>query len=246
MWLLFPLVFLAGFVDAIAGGGGIISISAYLAVGLPPHLALGTNKLSAFLGAGTSTWRFVRRGHILWPQAIASVIGALIGSPLGATLALHVDERILVYLMLIVLPIIAILVLRGKAFTPREVSLPRAASLALAFFIGFILGGYDGFFGPGTGMFLIMAFTGLLGIDILTACGNAKIVNFASNVGAVITFIANGQVIWGLGIPAAACAILGQYLGAGLAMKQGVRIIRPMVLVVIVLLMAKIIWDMVA
>lgn len=246
MWILFPLIFLSGFVDAIAGGGGIISLSSYLAVGLPPHLALGTNKFSAVLGTGISTARFAKGGHVRWDAAIVSFLGAIAGSALGARLVLLVPAKALVYLMLIVLPLIAVLVLRGKGFAPREVthSLARIRLLALA--IGVVLGGYDGFFGPGTGTFLILAFTGILGFDVLTACGNAKVVNLASNIGAVVTFLINGEVAFALAIPCALCAILGQYIGAGLAMKRGIRIVRPMILVVIVLLMAKIIWDLVA
>jgi len=246
MWLLYPLIFLSGFVDAIAGGGGIISLTSYLAVGLPAHLALGTNKFSAFLGTGISMGRFARKGHIRWDAAAVSFLGALGGSSLGATLSLYVSERVLVYIMLLVLPVIAALFLRGKGFTVREASLPRLQTLALALLIGFALGGYDGFFGPGTGTFLIMAFTAILGFDVLTACGNAKAVNFASNIAAAITFILNGQVLYSLGIPCALCAIAGQYLGAGLAMKKGVGIVRPMVIVVIMLLLTKIVYDLLA
>lgn len=244
-WILYPLIFLSGFVDAIAGGGGIISLSSYLAVGLPPHMALGTNKFSAVLGTGISTARFAKSGHVRWDAAGVSFTGALVGSAIGANLALIVPERALVYIMLVVLPVIALMVLRGKGFAVREVEMPRARVLVLALVIGVGLGTYDGFFGPGTGTFLIMAFTAILGFDVLTACGNAKVVNFASNIGAAVTFVLQGQVMYSIGIPCALCAILGQYLGAGLAMKKGVRIVRPMILVVIVLLMAKIIWDLV-
>ncbi len=246
MWVLYPLIFLSGFVDAIAGGGGIISLSSYLAVGLPAHLALGTNKFSAVIGTGISTARFAKRGHIRWDAAAISFVGALGGSAIGANLALIVPERTLVYIMLVVLPIIAVLVLRGKGFRPREVELPRSRVLALALVIGVGLGAYDGFFGPGTGTFLIMAFTAILGFDVLTACGNAKAVNFASNLAAAATFVIRGEVAYALGIPCALCAILGQYIGSGLALKKGVKIVRPMILVVIALLMAKIIWDLVA
>ncbi|GHU83479.1 UPF0721 transmembrane protein [Clostridia bacterium] len=243
-WILFPLIFLSGFMDSIAGGGGIISLTSYLAVGLPPHLALGTNKTSAFLGTGISMARFARKGHIRWDSAIVAFLGALAGSAAGARLALLVPERALVYIMLPVLPVIAALVLRRKGFTPRTVALPRKGMLAYSLVIGVLLGGYDGFFGPGTGTFLILAFTAMLGFDVLTACGNAKAVNFASNIAAAVTFILNGQVNYALGVPAALCAIAGHYVGSGLAMKKGIRIVRPMIVVVIALLMAKIIWDL--
>ncbi len=245
MWVIYPLIFLSGFMDAIAGGGGIISLSSYLAIGLPAHIALGTNKFSAVIGTGISMGRFAKQGHIKWDAAAVSFAGALLGAYIGAKLAMIVPERVLVYIMLAVLPIIAVLVLKGKGFTPREVEMPHAHMLALALIIGIVMGAYDGFFGPGTGTFLIMAFTAVLGFEVLTACGNAKAVNFASNLGAAVTFVAMGQVMYSIAIPCAFCAILGQYIGSGLALKKGVKIIRPMVLVVIILLMAKIIWDLV-
>ena len=245
MWILYPLLFLSGFVDAIAGGGSIISLTAYLAAGLPSHLALGTNKFSAVLGTSISMARFARNGLIKWSVAGVAFAGALLGSALGANLALYIPERILVYIMLIVLPIIAVMVLRGDGFKQREVKLPRGRLFSYAFLVGFAIGGYDGFFGPGAGTFMIIAFTGILGFDILTACGSAKFVCVASNIAAVITFLANGQVDYLYGIPCAVCSVLGQYIGTGLAMKKGIKIVRPMVLVVIVLLMAKIVWDLI-
>ena len=129
MWFLFPLIFLSWFVDAISGGGGFISLSSYLAVGLPPHLALGTNKFSAVLGTGVSTVRFARAGHVKWDAAAVSFLGALAGSAIGANLALLVEERVLVYMLLVVLPVIAILVLRGESFVPRVVELSRVRML---------------------------------------------------------------------------------------------------------------------
>ena len=246
MWVLYPLIFLSGFVDSIAGGGGIISLSAYLAVGLPPHLALGTNKFSAVTGTGIATARFALKGHVRWDAAAVSFLGALGGSALGARLALYVPERALIFIMLAVLPVIAVFVLRGKGFEKREGTLRQGRILALALLTGFLLGGYDGFFGPGTGTFLIMAFTAVLGFDVLTACGNAKVVNFASNIAAAVTFMANGTVVYSLGVPLAFCAILGQFIGSGLALKKGVKIVRPMIVVVIALLMAKILYDLIA
>lgn len=245
VWVLYPLIFLSGFVDAIAGGGGIISLSAYLAVGLPPHMALGTNKASAVLGTGISTYRFARGGHVRWDAAALSFLGGLAGSALGARLALVIPERVFIYIMLIVLPVLAVVLLRRNGFIISERALPRRRMLALAALIGFLLGGYDGFFGPGTGTFLIIAFTAVLGFDLLTACGNAKVVNLASNIAAAVTFIINGQVDYALAVPCALCAILGQFLGSTLAIRKGIRIVKPMILTVIALLMAKIIWDLV-
>lgn len=244
LWMIYPLIFLSGFIDAIAGGGGIISVSAYLAVGLPAHLALGTNKFSAVLGTGISAARFARGGHVRWEAAAVSFAGALGGSALGARLALHVPERVLTVILLAALPLVALLIVFNKGFGVREKELSRPRTLALSLLAGFVIGGYDGFFGPGTGTFLIIAFTTVLGFQLLTACGNAKMVNFASNIAAAVTFMLNGQVDYRLGIPCAFCAILGQYLGSGLAMKKGVKIVRPMMLAVIALLLLKIILDL--
>lgn len=245
MWAIFPLVFLAGFVDAIAGGGGIISVTAYLAVGLPAHLALGTNKFSAVLGTGISMARFAKNGYVRWDAAVAALMGALAGSALGANLALFLEERVLTYILIAALPVVALLVLFNRGFGMREKSLSHNRVLVYSLLVGFGIGGYDGFFGPGTGTFLIMAFTAILGLNVLTACGNAKVVNFASNMGAVVTFLLNGQVDFRLGIPCALCGILGQYLGSGLAMKKGVAIVRPMILVMILVLLGKVVWDLV-
>ena len=241
--LLYLLIFLSGFVDSIAGGGSIISLTSYLAFGIPPHMALGTNKFSAVLGTSVSTLRFAQKGHIQWEAAGIAFAGALGGSALGANLALFVPSQALVYIMLLVLPAIAFIVLRGKSFAPRNVSLARKRLLPYALLIGFAIGGYDGFFGPGAGTFMIMAFIGILGFDILTACGSAKFVTVASNFGALVTFIINKEVDYTYGIPCAIVSVLGQYIGSGLAMKKGVHIVRPMILVVITCLMVKIVSD---
>lgn len=244
MWLIYPLVFLAGFVDSIAGGGGLISLTSYMAVGLPAHIALGTNKLSSVVGTGIAAARFAKNGHARWGAAGCSFAGALVGSAIGARLALLVDERVLTWLLVGIVPTVALFLLLKKDFGIREKELPTGRTAIYAVLCGFIIGGYDGFFGPGTGTFLIMAFTTVLGMQILTACGNAKIVNFASNIAAVITFIANGSIHYRMGIPCALCSILGSYIGSGLAMKKGAVIVRPMMLAVIALLLVKIAWDL--
>ncbi|MCD8351332.1 MAG: TSUP family transporter [Planctomycetaceae bacterium] len=244
MWVIYPLLFLAGFIDAIAGGGGLISLSGYLAVGLPPHIAVATNKFSAFIGTGISAGMFVRGGHVKWDAALLSFTGAVIGSALGAKLVLLVDETTLAWILLLAIPLVAAFVLFRRDFgtSPRE--LPERRLRLLAFLVGFVIGGYDGFFGPGTGTFLIIAFTTVLGLDLLTACGNTKIVNFASNIAAVFTFIGSGHIDYRIGAPCAACFILGSLTGTRLAIKNGSRIIRPMIIVVITMLLIKVLVDL--
>lgn len=243
---IFPLVFLAGLVDSIAGGGGIISLTAYFAIGLPSHMALGTNKFSSTLGTSIATVRFAKQGYIQWNVAAFSFLGALLGSAIGAQIALLIDERTLSFLVVGLVPFIALFLILKRDLGTVEKQLSAAKTLVYSVLIGIIIGAYDGFFGPGTGTFLIIAFTQVLGLSMLTACGNAKVVNLSSNLAAVFTFMLNGNVYFALAIPCAVCGILGNYLGAGLAMKRGARIVRPMMIVVVILLLAKVIWDLAA
>lgn len=237
-----PLVFLAGFVDSIAGGGGLISLPAYLFAGLPVKFAYGTNKFAMSLGTFFSTARFVRSGNVVWKSAGFAAISALAGSYLGAGVALALDDKYLKYCLLVLLPVIAVFMLTRRTFgekdTWQQLSTKRMA--ALSAIVGFIIGAYDGFFGPGTGSFLILAFTWLLGFSLTIASGNAKVVNLASNIAAVAAFVADGKVAFRIGIPAALCAILGNWLGSGLAIRNGARIIKPVFVGVVILLFIKI------
>lgn len=240
-----PLVFLAGLIDAVAGGGGLISLPAYLAAGLPPHLATGTNKCSSTFGTLFSTLRFMKNKKICYYSAITSAATALIGSYLGARLNMIVDEKYLRYMLVIALPIIAIFLIFKKDFG-EESHIKEQKPLkvvVLSILSGLLIGAYDGFFGPGTGTFLILVYTGIIGFDLITASGNAKIVNLASNVAAFITFALSGKIIWTIGLPAALFGILGNWIGSGLALKGGQKVIKPMFFVTLGLLMCKIIYD---
>lgn len=238
-----PLLFLAGFVDSIAGGGGIISLPAFLLTGMPPHLALGSNKLSSCMGATISTARFFKNGFIDLKLAPAIIVFALIGSALGANLTLLVPENIIKYLLIVVLPIVAFFVLKKKNFDNSQSSVPisRKKQVLIAILASFIVGGYDGFYGPGTGTFLILIYTMLAKMDIKTASGNAKVVNFSSNLAAVVTFIINGKVVFVLSLVAGLFSIAGNYIGSGLVIKNGSKIVRPIIIVVLILLLIKII-----
>jgi len=240
--------FAAGFIDSIAGGGGLISLPAYISIGVPPHFALGTNKLSSTCGTSFATFRFFRHGSIDPRVALFSAAGALVGSPLGAALALIVDEGVIKALLIVLLPVVAFFVLFKKDFGIEDRS-GRLSSLRIALLsaaVGLSIGMYDGFFGPGTGTFLILAFTGLLGLSLVKASGNAKVVNLSSNVGALVTFLLNGRVFVVLGLVAAVFNIAGNWIGSGLAIKRGAKVIRPVFVVSVSLLLAKILWDMAA
>lgn len=242
-----PLVFCAGFIDAIAGGGGLISLPAYIFAGVPIHIAYGTNKFANCTGTFVASAKFFKSGNIKMKSAIISAIGALIGSWFGAKLVLMLDEIYLKYCLMIILPIVATFLLfnRGFGSNKRVKKLSDNKINLLSFLIGVILGAYDGFFGPGTGTFLVLAFTSFLGFDLIMASGNAKIVNLASNFAALITYVLNGKVMFTVGLPAAICAIMGNYIGAHMAIKNGSRIIKPIILAVIIMLLAKIVYNVI-
>lgn len=249
IWLIVcPLVFLGGLIDAVAGGGGLITLPAYLLAGLPAHLASGTNKCGNAFGTVLSTGRFLKRGDVHIPSAVMGAVGALFGAWVGARLNLIMPEQALYYIMLAVVPVMAVFLLLKRDFGQenRSGELSRGQLMVMALGIGLAIGGYDGFFGPGAGTFLMLAFTGLCRFDLLTASGNTKLANSASNLASLVTFALAGKVMWSVGIPAALCGIAGNYVGSGLALKNGAKVIRPMFLVVLVLLLSRLIYDIVA
>ncbi len=233
-------VFSAGFVDAIGGGGGIISVPIYLLAGLPTHVALGTNKMSSCFGTAVSTARYLRRGFVNWRLAIPSVVLAIGGAFLGTKLQLAVDERILKYVLLLVLPVAAFVLLRQKTLPETQGEMPERLRRCVVWGASFLIGIYDGFYGPGTGTFLLLTFCTLAKLDIRTASGNVKLVDLSSNLSALLTSLMAGKVLIPIGLIAACFSIAGHYLGAGLAIKNGSRIIRPVILCVLMLLLIKI------
>ena len=243
--IVLPLIFLAGFIDSIAGGGGLISLPTYLVAGLPPHIALANNKFSSCFGTFFSTVRYFKHGMIDVKIAVTSAICALIGSFLGTRAVLLLDPFFINYILIILLPIITLLTFLNKNIgninTSDEISLLK--KVVIAILAGFIIGFYDGFFGPGTGTFLILIFAVLLKYDFTRANGNTKVVNLASNIAALIAFLLNKKIIFAIGIPAALAGIAGNLLGSKYVILRGNKMIRPIFLGVFVLLFLKIIID---
>jgi uncharacterized membrane protein YfcA len=240
-----PLIFLAGFIDSIAGGGGLISLPAYLAAGLPPHFALGTNKFSSTFGTFFSTIRFLKSRQMHLKSAAISAVGTLAGSFGGAKLALMFDEKALRYCMLVLLPAMTTVILFKRNFGEKDKTsvMSDRALILLSLLSGLIIGAYDGFFGPGTGTLLIFIYTGVIGFNFVTASGNTKLVNLSSNVAALLTFLINHRVAFMIGIPAAFFGIFGNWLGSGLAIRGGVKIIRPVFICILTILFIKIGYD---
>lgn len=236
-----PMLFLAGLVDAIGGGGGLISLPAYLLAGLPVHNAIATNKLSSTCGTALTTVRFIRQGLVNWRIAIPTIFCAIAGSSLGANLSMNVPESVMEAVLFVVLPVVAFIVLSPKTFRDhdQEVKLDRKLWIT-ALVSAFVVGIYDGFYGPGTGTFLIIAFTVFAKLDIRTANAQTKIINLTTNITSLTIFLLNGQAVILLGLAAAACNMAGNYVGAGLAMTKGSKITRPVILLVLVLLFLKV------
>jgi len=241
------LVFFAGFVDSIAGGGGLISLPAYLVAGIPMHYALGTNKFASACGTSVSVIRFIKNKRIHIPSVAAAVTGALMGSSIGANIALRVDEKYLQYFLIVSIPIIFIVALKKKELGDEDTSekWKKSTLVTISFFAGLIIGGYDGFYGPGTGTFLMLIFSAVIGFNVRTAVGNTKVVNFASNIAALATFLVNGKVFFPVAIPAAVFGILGNYVGSGLVLKNGAKVVRPIFIVVLVGLFIKILVEII-
>lgn len=239
-------VFLASFMDAIAGGGGIISVPTYLLAfhGMPTYFALGTNKLSSGLGTIFSTVRFMKNKCVNWRLAVPSIVLALLGSAGGTWLQHHTPDMVLKYLLLVVLPVVVIFTLRSRSWpdVPREI--PFIKQAVIVWTASLIIGAYDGYYGPGTGTFLMLVFIRFAQLDTRTAAGNVKIVNLSSNIGSLFAAWQAGYVFWSVGLIAAVFSIAGHYIGAGLAIKNGSKIVKPTVVIVLILLTVKVISEL--
>lgn len=240
-----PLVFLAGFVDAIAGGGGLISLPAYLLAGLPVHTAIATNKSSAFLGTTVATAKYAKSGCIPWRLALPCIPAALLGSSLGARLALALSDRYFKFVILFILPLTAFYVLRGTALVQPRPALPFGRTVLVSCAVAFVVGIYDGFYGPGTGVFLILLLTGAAHLELRQAGGMSKAINWATNVAALTVYLIDGAVLLPLGLTAGCFSILGNYLGARCFMKKGAGWVRPLMLAVLALFFIKLLTELI-
>ncbi len=240
-----PLIFLGGYVDAIAGGGGLISLPAYLIAGLPAHSAIGTNKVSSAMGTTLTTYKFWKQGFIRWKLALVCAVCALAGSTGGANLALLVSDRVFKIILLFILPLTAFYVFRSKALdTAGGDPLSPGKTYAAAAGCALVIGVYDGFYGPGTGTFLLLLLTGLAHMDLNSAAGITKVINLSTNVAALVTYLINGKVYLTLGLIAGVFGIAGNWLGARSFTKNGSKIVKPIIGVVLAVFFVRILWEM--
>ena len=241
-----PLVFLAGFIDAIAGGGGIITLPAYMLAGLPAHIAIGTNKTVSGLGTFTSVAKYIKNGAVLVDVAAVASVGSIIGAAIGSSLALHLPEQTMKTVLLIALPCVALFLTFNRGFGHNEGGMKpysRGKKLFYSLLIGLGIGGYDGLIGPGCGTFLIIAFTAVLGTDLLTSSACGRVTNLASNLTSMVVYLRAGKVYYLLAVPAAICYGLGGYVGSGYALKGGSKNVRKVMFIVLALLFVKVGMD---
>jgi uncharacterized protein len=241
--LLLALVGLAaGFIDSIAGGGGLLSVPALLLAGLSPAEALGTNKAQSLFGSGSATLAYAGKGHIDFRGLRLSAALSAGGSACGALMATLVSAQFLKAF----LPSLLILIALYFALKPDVGDLPGKERLRPALFAATIIpaiGFYDGMLGPGTGSFFMLAYVALLGLGVLKATAQTKLMNFASNIGAFAIFALSGAIYWKIGIAMGIGQFIGARLGAGLAMKNGARLIKPLLVTVCVALSAKLLFS---
>jgi len=237
-------IFIGSFVDAIAGGGGLITLPTYLITGIPAHIALGTNKFSSTIGTAVSTTRYISKGYADLKLGIPCAFLAVFGAFVGTLLQLKVPDIWLRYILLAVLPVAAFVVLRQRRLSEERGAMDEKKRLAILCATSLVCGTYDGFYGPGAGTFLLLGYCVLAKLDVRTASGNVKIANLASNIGALVTSLINGKVFFALGAVGMCASLLGHWLGSGFAIKKGSKVIRPMVIFVMVILTIKVAYDL--
>lgn len=236
--------FLAAAVDSIAGGGGLISLPAILAAGVPPHLALGTNKFASTCASLTSTVRFAFSKRIDFKLVLWQLPCTALGAALGVRTALALDERVLNALIVVMVLAVALYTSLKRDFGAADrfrghSRSGHAAGMAFALALGF----YDGFFGPGTGSFLIFLFISVYGYDFVGAAANGKILNFASNAVSLALFAAGGKIVYPAAVPMAAAMVAGAWVGTHIAIRNGAKVIKPIFIVIALALCVKLAWQ---
>lgn len=234
--------FIAGGIDSIAGGGGLITVPALMLAGIPPAQTLGTNKLQGLFASFSATLVYSRAGYVDIKKQFKQAAFAFWGAFVGALVTLSLPSKALTA----VLPLLLIVVAFYFAFKPNITNIDREERLnptLFGFIIPPLIGFYDGVFGPGAGSFYMLAFVGLAGYGLLKATGHTKVLNFASNIGAFVVFAYGGVIFWKIGIAMGIAQFIGAQIGARLAMKLGTKLIKPLLVAICLILAVKLLWD---
>ncbi len=244
-FILAPAAFFAGMVDAVVGGGGLIQIPVLLSTF--PQTAIptlfGTNKVSSIAGTGASLWRYARAVSIPWRLVLPATAAALLGAWLGAAVVAWISRDAMRPLVVVMMLVVAIYTFLRKDLGQVETHEPRPSDPWWGALFGLLIGFYDGFFGPGTGSFLIFGFVRLFGMDFIRASASAKVINTATNISAIGFFASHGPILWAVGLTMAVCNLAGGQLGTHLALKHGAGFIRKAFLCVVVILIGKQLLD---
>jgi uncharacterized membrane protein YfcA len=239
---LFLTGLVAGFIDAVAGGGGLIAVPVLLWTGVPPQVALGTNKLQSSCGTALAAWHYGRAGLLRWRPLVFGLIVTFAAAMLGAEAVSRLDAHFLRHLIPPLLVGIAIW-LWLKPYFGTQPGGARMNATAFALLFGSVLGFYDGFFGPGTGSFWAVACVALLGLELPAATGYTKAMNLASNLGALLVFLAASQVRYDFAAAMIIGQLVGARLGSGMVIARGTKFIRPIFLTMVVALAARLLWQ---
>jgi len=240
--LLFLVGLLAGLVDSIAGGGGLITIPVLLGIGLPPQVALGTNKLQSSFGSGSATLTFIRSGTVNPGDCRTGIIFTALGAALGTLTVQLLDPG----LLRLIIPWLLIAIVCYMLVTPRlgfEDIHPRMQKGRFFQMAGLLLGFYDGFLGPGTGSFWVMALIFGLGFNLTRATACTKVMNFTSNFVSLLLFLACGSVLWREGLVMGVGQFIGARIGAGMVVSRGTRFIRPVFIAMVLAISVRLIWQ---
>jgi hypothetical protein len=240
--ILFFVALTAGFIDAMAGGGGLITIPALLLVQLPPILALGTNKLQGCSGSLTATIAMIRNRQVRLSDVRWLFLTAFLGAAIGTTAVQQIDPKALDAIIPAILMAIGLYFLLAPKAGESD-SKPRLGSGLYHFLVVPVIGFYDGFFGPGTGSFFSLAGVSLRGQTLIGATAVAKVLNFATNIASLIMFVANGKVLWPVGLAMVCGQVIGAYAGAHAAIKGGARLIRPVIVTVCFAMICRYFWQ---
>ena len=245
-YILYPILlctgFIAGLIDSIAGGGGLITIPALLSVGIPPHMTLGTNKFQSSFGSFTAAYYYVKKGGVILKEAALGIFCTFIGAAMGVWVVQKIPGKVLNNIIPFLL--VAIIIYTFTRPNLGEIDIhPRLSKKVFYSVFGLTLGFYDGFFGPPVGSFWAIAFVTMLGFNFTKATGFAKVMNFTSNMVSFFLFLIGGQIIFAAGISMAIGQVLGAKIGSGLVIRKGAKFIRPIFITVVILTTLKLLAD---
>jgi uncharacterized membrane protein YfcA len=244
--ILYPLLFgtglVAGLIDSISGGGGLLTLPVLLGIGLPPHLALGTNKLQSSFGSFTATYYYRRHNVVKIREALKGIIFTAIGTVIGTWSVQQIDSDFLGYLIPWMLLSIALYTFFSPKLGEKDQH-PRVSQNLFYILFGLAFGFYDGFFGPGVGSFWAIAFVIMLGFSLTKATGYTKAMNFTSNIVSAVVFMIGGNASYTIGIVMALGQIIGSAIGARLVIRKGTKLIRPVFITIVLLTTLKLIYQ---